>query len=77
MLRKFKSEAEQILVLQTLTVSLWRKACLLEGVDPSSRFVVLSPDNRFAVQHNWAMGRFLKLRVRSMERHGHRMQHVA
>lgn len=35
--------------------NLWRKACEAEGIDPSAKFVVFSPNNNYANLHNALM----------------------
>jgi hypothetical protein len=53
----------------------WREACLVQGVPADSKFVIMSPTNEAAIEHNRLMGEFFKLRnrilanVRRRERH--------
>lgn len=41
--------------------NLWRKACEWEGIDPSTRFAVFSPNNNYANFYN-ALARSLAAR---------------
>ena len=57
-----KHGRDHIAGLANTARELWRKACEFDEIDPSSKFVVFSPENKFATFYNLAMGELFTAR---------------
>lgn len=57
-------ERDQFLIAEARVRGLWRLLCEFDGIDPTSKFVVFSPDNLHRVAHNAAMKELFALRKR-------------
>lgn len=57
-----KHAQQTIAELQQVCQVLWRRCCEEDGVDPDSKFVVFSENNKFVPFHNRAMQQLMEAR---------------
>ena len=51
-----QKECDQLNASKAQVKALWIRACIVEGIEPTSRFVIFSGDNQAANDHNQAKG---------------------
>jgi hypothetical protein len=71
------NEVSELNAAKAQVKSLWIRACICDGIEPDSKFVVFSPDNPVARDHAQAMSSYFALVGKIKRNQARRERHAA